>query len=82
MRENDALFIVMSRKGEISYDRMMTNIPKYLNRYFQAYNYALVYPMQQGLSDFKAGNIFSPFVTNFDRLDDIGQTITALFKRK
>jgi Kef-type K+ transport system membrane component KefB len=82
MRENDALFIIMSRKGEISYDPIMKNIPNYLNKYFQAYNYALVYPMQQGLSDFKAGNIFSPFVNNFDRLDDIGETITALFKRK
>jgi len=82
MKENDALFIVMSRKNEISYDPIMKNIPKYLNRYFQDYNYTLVFPMQQGLSDFKAGNIFSPFVNNFDRLDDIGQTITALFKRK
>jgi Kef-type K+ transport system membrane component KefB len=82
MRENDALFIIMSRQGEISYDPIMKNIPNYLNKYFQAYNFALVYPMQQGLSDFKAGNIFSPFVNNFDRLDDIGQTITALFKRK
>ncbi|WP_158856211.1 cation:proton antiporter [Lunatibacter salilacus] len=82
MKDNDALFIVMSRKNEVSYDPIMKSIPKYLNRYFQAYNYILVYPMQQGLSDFKAGNIFSPFVSNFDRLDDIGQTITALFKRK
>ena len=82
MKENDALFIVMSRKNEISYDPIMKSIPKYLNRYFQSYNYILAYPMQHGLSDFKAGNIFSPFVNNFDRLDDIGQIITALFKRK
>lgn len=82
MKQNDALFIIMSRKNEISYEPTMQSIPKYLNRYFQNYNFVLVYPMQQGLSDFKAGNIFSPFVNNFDRLDDIGHTISTLFKKK
>ncbi|MCC5935764.1 MAG: cation:proton antiporter [Lunatimonas sp.] len=82
MRENDALLVILSRKNEISFNPYMDNIPKYLNKYFQTYNFALIYPMQQGLSEFKAGNIFSPFVNNFERLDDIGQTLKALFKKK
>ncbi|MFC4870619.1 cation:proton antiporter [Negadavirga shengliensis] len=82
MVENDALFIVMSRKNEISYNPIVKNIPKYLNKYFQDFNYVLVYPMQQGLSDYRAGNIFSPFVNNIERLDDIGKTIGTLFGRK
>lgn len=82
MQENDALIIIMSRKNEASYDPIMNNIPKYLNKYFQNFNYVLVYPMQQGLSDYRAGNIFSPFVTNIEKLDDIGKTIGALFGKK
>jgi Kef-type K+ transport system membrane component KefB len=82
MRENDALFVVLSRKNEISFTPHMDNIPKYLNKYFQAYNFGLIYPMQQGLSEFKAGNIFSPFVNSFERLEDISHTLGTLFKKK
>ncbi len=81
MKENDALFIIMSRKNEISYSPVMKHIPKYLNKYFQAFNYVLVYPIQRGLSDYKAGNIFSPFVSNFESLEDISKTISTLFKK-
>ncbi|WP_114748203.1 cation:proton antiporter [Pleomorphovibrio marinus] len=82
IKENDALFIIMSRKSEISYSPIMKQIPKYLNKYFQAFNYVLIYPIQQGLSEYRAGNIFSPFVSNFESLEDIGKTISTLFKKK
>jgi Kef-type K+ transport system membrane component KefB len=81
MKENDTLFIIMSRKNEISYTPVMKHIPKYLNKYFQAFNYVLVYPIQRGLSDYHAGNIFSPFVSNFESLEDISKTISTLFKK-
>jgi hypothetical protein len=65
----------------------MAKIPTYLNKYFQANNFLLIYPIQVGVSDetnldLKNPSILEPFKDNFDKLDDIGKTIANLFQRK
>jgi hypothetical protein len=82
INKDDNIFIVMSRKNKPSYENKMEKIPNYLNKYFQSNNFFLVYPIQAGVTgstlDLKNASILDPI----ERLDEIGKTITGLFKRK
>jgi Kef-type K+ transport system membrane component KefB/nucleotide-binding universal stress UspA family protein len=46
LKADDNLFVVMSRKNHVSYNRAMGRIPLYLNKYFSPYNFILVFPAQ------------------------------------
>lgn len=87
IKENDCLFIVMSRKNHPSYTQAMSKIPGYLNTYFQQTGFVLIYPMQTGIYDsetidLKNSGILEPFQENIAMLDDLVKTITRLFKRR
>jgi len=87
MKSNDALMIVMSRKSGVSYNDVMGKMPKYLNKYFIVNNYILVFPMQSDTDNKGAltdvgGTLFNPFLTNIGKLDDLGMTLSKLFKKK
>lgn len=87
LRENDNLYLVMSRKGHISYTPAMTRIPHYLGTYFKDTSYVIIYPMQSGITEGDAGDLKNPSVLepiqeNLVLLDDLGKTITQLFRRR
>ena len=86
MKSNDGLIIVMSRKNELSFNPAMRKIPDYLNRYFSSTNYILIYPMQKGPEHaafkFEGSSIFNPLLKNIGKLDDVGNTLSELFKKK
>ncbi len=87
LRENDNLYLVMSRKGHISYSPAMTRIPHYLSTYFKDTSYVLIYPMQSGITesdtgDLKNPGVLEPFQENLVMLDELGKTITRLFRRR
>jgi len=86
VKAEDSLFIVMSRAGHPSHQSSMARIPTYLNKYFQQTNFILAYPMQgstaEGSSSLMNPSVLEPFRENLDRLDELGQTIASLFKRK
>lgn len=46
VRPDDMLWVVMSRHDRISYNPGINRIPGYLNKYFQANSFILVYPLQ------------------------------------
>lgn len=48
VREDDMLWIVMSRHDRLSFNTAMSRIPGYLNKYFFANSFVLVYPLQAG----------------------------------
>jgi Kef-type K+ transport system membrane component KefB/nucleotide-binding universal stress UspA family protein len=86
LRENDNLYLVMSRKGHISYTPAMTRIPHYLGSYFKDTSYVIIYPMQSGINegdsgDLKNPSVLEPLQENLLFLDDLGKTITKLFRR-
>lgn len=83
VKENDNLIIIMSRKNRLSHQQNMSKVPAYLNKYFQSTNFILVYPVQAG-SDSKSNIDLQgvSMVEPFERLDEIGKTITSLFKKK
>lgn len=51
VKRDDNLWIVMSRKEGLSYNKMMQHIPSYLNKYFQSNNFVLAYPTQVATDD-------------------------------
>jgi Kef-type K+ transport system membrane component KefB/nucleotide-binding universal stress UspA family protein len=83
IKVDDNLFVIMSRKNKPSYNQNMTKIPRYLNKYFQANSFILIYPMQIGVVEADDHGINNPSLLNsIEKLDEIGKTITKLFKKK
>ncbi len=50
VHKDDTLWIVMSRRDGLSFDLNMNRIPGYLNKYFQANSFILIYPLQANAS--------------------------------
>lgn len=87
VKKDDNILIIMSRKNHLSFTNTMNKIPVYLNKYFSENNFLLIYPMQLGVSENERNNLKNPSVLeplqeNLERLDEIGKTITKIFKRK
>lgn len=79
VKENDALVVVMSRRGYPSYSRRLLLVPNYLNKYFQANNCILIYPMQIGVGEddsLSAISILGHFAE-----EDLVTTISRLFRK-
>jgi nucleotide-binding universal stress UspA family protein len=83
LKTDDNLFIVMSRKNHLSYNRAMGRIPVYLNKYFHPYNFILVFPVQYDETDSHRVNLTNPSMLPGLQLrdSDIERTIHRLFKR-
>jgi Kef-type K+ transport system membrane component KefB/nucleotide-binding universal stress UspA family protein len=82
VQDDDNLIIILSRKDKPSFQQQMTKMPQYLNKYFVATSYILIYPMQIGVSDTTKIDLKNPtFIEPFEKLDEIGKTIAKIFKR-
>lgn len=80
---DDNIFIVLSRVNKLSYHENMSNIPTYLNKYFQSNSFILVYPMQLGVVDNEEIDLNNPsMIEPIEKLDEIGKNILKLFRRK
>jgi Kef-type K+ transport system membrane component KefB len=83
IKTDDNLVVILSRKNQISYHTNMTNVPKYLNKYFRENSFILVFPMQVNEGQIKkAGLNYPSLLEPIEKLDEIGKTIAGLFKRK
>ncbi|GAB6279506.1 MAG: cation:proton antiporter [Lentimicrobium sp.] len=83
IRTDDNLIIVLSRVNKLSYHLNMSNIPTYLNKYFQGNSFILIYPMQQGVVDNEEIDLNNPsLIEPIEKLDEIGKNIMKLFRRK
>src|SRR5690606_25583420 len=83
VRSDDNLILILSRKDRPSYHYNMSRIPVYLNKYFQTTNFILIYPIQVGVAESYNVDLKNPSaLESLEKLDDLGKTITGLFKRK
>ena len=83
IRIDDNILIILSRVNKLSYHENMTNIPTYLNKYFQGNSFILVYPMQQRVVDNEEIDLNNPsLIEPIEKLDEIGKNILKLFRRK
>jgi hypothetical protein len=80
LRPHDNLLVVMSRRNQLSHNRTMESIPLYLNKYFQAYNFILVFPKQDDADNDRP--LINPSVlsTTQSNDDEIALAIHRLFK--
>lgn len=83
IKTDDNILVVLSRINKLSYHENMTNIPLYLNKYFQSNSFILIYPMQHGIIDDEAIDLNNPsLVEPIEKLDEIGKNIIKLLRRK
>ncbi len=87
LKSNDALVVVLSRKNGESFDPVMNKLPKYLNKYYNAINYLLIYPMQfdydqKGYERSGGTSLLSPFLNSSDQFNNFITTMTKLFGKK
>jgi Kef-type K+ transport system membrane component KefB len=87
VKPDDMVFIIMSRKGHISYTSGMSRIPQVLNHYFTKNSFTLTYPLQSGHETDMVKGLSSlldleTMKGNIERLDDVGKEIVKLFWKK
>jgi Kef-type K+ transport system membrane component KefB/nucleotide-binding universal stress UspA family protein len=83
VKNDDNLFIVLSRENFSSWHKSMANIPRYLNKYFQSNSFILIFPVQLDVTGAHAYNLNNPSMLEpIEKLDEIGRTIARLFKKK
>lgn len=78
---DDNMIIILSRKDKISYQNTMSKIPGYLNNYFKENSFILIYPIQTGVTDSGIDMKTPVLLEPLERLDEIGNTISKIFKR-
>lgn len=82
IKQNDSLFIVMSRRDKKSYHEIMTQIPTYIDKYFRNNSFILLHPMQAGVLDARDDLLNPALLSSVEKLGDIGKTISNLIKEK
>ncbi len=85
--KDDNLIIILSRKDYLSYNQVMSKIPRYLEDYFQEINFILIYPIQAGVNErsniqFKDPSVLETIQENLGRLDDLGKSLAKIIKTK
>lgn len=82
LKEDDNLILVLSREGRPSYHKTMSNIPTYLNKYFQGNSFILIYPRQIRVNDISHHDEHHTSAVAIKTLDNIGKSLVNIFKRK
>src|SRR5690606_25171214 len=83
LKDDDNLIIVLSRKNLLSYQESMADIPNYLSKYFKEMNFLLVYPSQSTFMTDGMVDLSNPSLLEaIEKLDVIGKTIAAIFRKK
>ena len=87
IRPDDNLVVVMSHRDQPSFHPAMPKIPGYLDKHFRGNSFLLVYPLLTGMSgetsiDLRNPSMLDSLKENLERLDDLGRTITGLFRKK
>ncbi|TXF76107.1 cation:proton antiporter [Chryseobacterium sp.] len=76
MKDNDALILMMAKRGMISYHFSMNEVPTFLNTHFNTRNYLLIYPFAQEAEPILADRN----VNNPEDFTEIGNIIQKIFK--
>ena len=79
MKSDDALILMMAKRGMKSYLPEMQNVPDYLNSIFKSSNYLLVYPTPN-TKDNTVTALHSRSFNNPDDFAEIGNFIGNIFK--
>lgn len=88
LKTNDLFVIVSSRKGYISYDAQLEDLPYYLTNYFKENSYLLIYPKQleRGLRmervEYIDAGLAETLSDTVDSVNKAGGYLKRLFRRR
>lgn len=86
VKSNDMLIFILSRKDYPSYASYMTKISTYLNKYFSANNFLLIYPLQKGVAehtdyDPTSSSMYEQIPESIEFFDDLLKRVGSLFRK-
>ena len=76
LKDDQGLVVFMARRGMVSYEPYMAELPDFINRNLQQNNYLLVYPF----SELNEQQTEKRAISNHDDFAAIGTVIGKLFK--
>lgn len=87
VNRNDLFIAVSARKGTISYEPFLENLPSRLNRYFKDKNFVLIYPEQHAMTMKETGYqpqdvTLAPIQEQLENLTRIGKAMRRIFSAK
>lgn len=83
LKKDDLLIIISARKGTISYNKHLDNIPKQLSRYFEKSSFLFIYPEQTNAIPFDPNlnydeMVASPNQSHNLRLENISNKVKSI----
>ncbi|MCO5240007.1 MAG: cation:proton antiporter [Chitinophagaceae bacterium] len=87
IHRNDLIIVVSARKGTISYNSYMENIPGKLLKHFERNNFILLYPEQRQAEFMETGMqsedlVLSPIQEQIDNINKLSKAVRKILKRK
>ncbi len=84
---NDLIIAVSARKGTISYNSYMENIPAKLLKHFEKNNFILLYPEQRQAEYMESGVqpedlVLTPIQDQIDNINKLSRAVKKIFKAK
>lgn len=87
VNRNDLFIAVSARKGTVSYEPFLENLPSRLNKYFRDKNFVLIYPEQHSMTMKETGYqpqdvTLAPIQEQLENLTRIGKAMRRIFSAK
>lgn len=81
LRSDDLIAMVSTRRGSISYNKVLENIPSKIDKHFAGYNKIVVFPQQNFLEE-DLGDLSSASLSaGIETVQKIGKGIGSIFKK-
>lgn len=82
VEENDLIVLISTRRGSISYTKVLENIPAKLDKHFTLNNKIVVYPLQNYLDEELENLRSGPISAGIETVQKIGKGIGNIFKKE
>jgi len=81
VEENDLIVLISTRRGSISYTKILENIPAKLDKHFTLNNKIVIYPEQNYLNEELENLRSGPISAGIETVQKIGKGIGNIFKK-
>lgn len=81
LKSDDLVILISTRRGAISYDKILENIPSKLDKYFPDNNKIVIYPQQNYLHEDSGEFSSNPLTAGIETVQKIGKGIGSILKK-
>ena len=81
IQDNDLVVLISTRRGSISYTKILENIPSKLDKHFTQHNKIVIYPQQNYLDKEVEDLSSGPITAGIETVQKIGKGIGNIFKK-